>query len=236
MAAELNRNLTSMPLTSMVVLNRIISSMPSARFRSEIRGFGLMFLVKFAFIIVLSLLSVEELRAASFDCGKAATPDEKTICSNMTLSGLDEEVAFYFNRAKSASGSGEVRKYARQLLSNRRSCGADAICIARMQIYSIATFKMMAKMAYGPADLDYFSDLDINSLAWMWSASNSDCRGYSSEFAISTFCNLRSFIGSFLEERGLCLGLYNLPFNEWEAQIAVRNRWVPCIYEDLVQN
>ena len=225
-----------MPLTSMVVLDSIISSMPSTRSRSEIRGFGLIFLVKFSFIIVLSLFSVEELRAASFDCGKAATPDEKTICSNMTLSGLDEEVAFYFNRAKSASGSGEVRQYARQLLSNRRSCGADAICIARMQIYSIATFKMMAKMAYGPADLDYFSDLDINSLAWMWSASNSDCRGYSSEFAINTFCNLRSYTGSFLEERGLCLGLYNLPFNEWEAQIAVRNRWVPCIYEDLVQN
>ena len=225
-----------MPLTSMVVLNRIISSMPSARSRLEIRGFGLIFFMKCVFVIVLSLFSVEELRAASFDCGKAATPDEKTICSNVTLSGLDEEVAFYFNRAKSASGSGEVRQYARQLLSNRRSCGADAICIARMQIYSIATFKVMAKMAYGPADLDYFSDLDINSLAWMWSASNSDCRGYSSEFAINTFCNLRSYTGSFLEERGLCLGLYNLPFNEWEAQIAVRNRWVPCIYEDLVQN
>ena len=38
--------------------------------------------------------------SASFDCAKASSPFEKTICSNPNLSSLDEQLANVYKQSK----------------------------------------------------------------------------------------------------------------------------------------
>jgi len=71
--------------------------------------------------------------AASFNCAKAAQPDEKAICKSRSLSELDVQMAtLYGTRMKipMLMGSrGAAQDEQRTFLINRATCGADAACI-----------------------------------------------------------------------------------------------------------
>lgn len=72
----------------------------------------------FIIIVLFGLLSTQAI-AASFDCHKAATWLEKTVCSNPELSKLDEELAKAYHDALaslSPEGQEETKQYQQQWL------------------------------------------------------------------------------------------------------------------------
>ncbi|MDX7999401.1 DUF1311 domain-containing protein [Xenorhabdus sp. Reich] len=74
--------------------------------------------------------------AASFDCAKAKTADEKAICSNQKLNDLDVEmsVKYHFLRGLFAMGvSGEMYDNQTAWLKQRQKCKRDTACL--MQSY-----------------------------------------------------------------------------------------------------
>ena len=71
--------------------------------------------------------------AASFDCSKAKTADEKAICASRTLSDLDVEMATLFRvrmqipmlmGARGDAGDQQV-----SWLAKRATCGANVTCL-----------------------------------------------------------------------------------------------------------
>jgi uncharacterized protein len=69
-------------------------------------------------IVLFGLLSTQA-TAASFDCKKAASWVEKSVCSNPELSKLDEELAKAYNDALaslSPEGQKETKQYQKQWL------------------------------------------------------------------------------------------------------------------------
>ena len=78
-------------------------------------------------------------RAASFDCRKARTADERAVCATPLLSELDEIMALlhgrlrrYTQRFDNAMGlQGRLVGEARSFLKRRAACGGDAACIER---------------------------------------------------------------------------------------------------------
>jgi uncharacterized protein len=73
--------------------------------------------IKLSIIIVLfGLLSTQAL-AASFDCNKATTWVERSVCSDAELSKLDEQLAKAYHDALaslSPEGQKETKQYQRQ--------------------------------------------------------------------------------------------------------------------------
>jgi uncharacterized protein YecT (DUF1311 family) len=69
---------------------------------------------------------------ASFDCAKAATPTEKTICGSFQLASWDRSVALAFRRSlenQPPEKLPELRAAQKQWLHERDQCGANAECI-----------------------------------------------------------------------------------------------------------
>lgn len=61
--------------------------------------------MRYLLLIAPLLLAIQQVNAASFDCGKAHTPMEKLICSDTNLSKLDDDLAAAYKKAITASGS-----------------------------------------------------------------------------------------------------------------------------------
>jgi len=68
---------------------------------------------------------------ASFDCLKASTPTETTICGSHELAGWDRSVAAAFKAAlaRSPEKAGELRDNQKAWLKKRDACGAKADCV-----------------------------------------------------------------------------------------------------------
>ena len=68
-----------------------------------------MFLRCFAVIALLTVLtSVSD--AASFDCAKATSKNEKAICASPELSLLDEKLASFYKQTRSLAPSSDALK------------------------------------------------------------------------------------------------------------------------------
>ncbi len=71
--------------------------------------------------------------AASFNCAKAKTPDEKAICASSALSDLDTQMATLFGvrmKIPMLMGSrGAAQDEQSQWLQSRHACGASASCL-----------------------------------------------------------------------------------------------------------
>ena len=74
--------------------------------------------------------------AASFDCAKAAKPDEVAICGAPDLSALDSEMGglwFAYSKVPMLMGSNGARlDEAHDFLEKRSACGGDASCLGRL--------------------------------------------------------------------------------------------------------
>jgi uncharacterized protein YecT (DUF1311 family) len=82
--------------------------------------------------LALCLLGAVDAAAASFDCGKAATPVEKTICNDPALSKSDERLAAAFADAlKATLNPRALRAGQRQWLLERNKA-ADGAAIASL--------------------------------------------------------------------------------------------------------
>ncbi len=76
--------------------------------------------------------------AASFDCAKAKTADEKAICANRTLSELDVAMATLYGVRMQIpmlmGARGAAQDEQRAWLTQRNACGSDVTCLtARYQ-------------------------------------------------------------------------------------------------------
>lgn len=84
-------------------------------------------------LFAAAFLAAGAAHAASFNCGKARTPDEKAICASRSLSELDVQMAALFGvrmKIPMLMGSrGAAQDEQHQFLIDRGSCGADKACI-----------------------------------------------------------------------------------------------------------
>jgi uncharacterized protein len=77
-------------------------------------------------------LAVSTAHAASFDCTKAATLDERTVCADPRLSELDGIMGRAFAVVRSSSSRtapASAQSAARAFLATRRACGAERGCL-----------------------------------------------------------------------------------------------------------
>lgn len=97
----------------------------------------------FALAISVLLLTVPA-KAASFDCAKARTADERAVCASRTLSELDIEMAVRFETLAGlvAMGTrGDMGDAQRGFLASRRRCGSDARCLTALYNERIRVLK-----------------------------------------------------------------------------------------------
>lgn len=83
-------------------------------------------------ICILSVFTVSQpLFGAGFDCTKAGTVVEKTICSDQTLSDLDDFLSFSYKKALENSLHKNTTRAAQRdwLRSRRNKCNDDEQCI-----------------------------------------------------------------------------------------------------------
>lgn len=102
-------------------------------------------------LITLALTYSIHGHSASFDCSKASSPFEKTICSNPSLSTLDEQLASTYRNAKDSSSNPDQLK-ADQVnwIKSTRACGVDVGCIQQAYKTRIAALTPQAKVAQAP--------------------------------------------------------------------------------------
>ena len=83
-------------------------------------------------LAALAVLAASNAHAASFDCTKAKTADEKTICRNRSLSDADVKMAtmFQMNTHLVMMGSrGNMQDRQRQWLTERNACKGRFKCL-----------------------------------------------------------------------------------------------------------
>ncbi|AJZ89070.1 periplasmic protein [Klebsiella michiganensis] len=84
-------------------------------------------------ILLLSLLiGSTTAGAASFDCAKASSPDEKAICANRALNDKDVEMATKYQFLKglfAMGGQGAMQDQQQAWLKERKTCGANVACL-----------------------------------------------------------------------------------------------------------
>ncbi|HVZ14201.1 MAG TPA: hypothetical protein VG894_07055, partial [Bauldia sp.] len=84
-------------------------------------------------IAVAACLLAASAGAASFNCAKAQTTDEKAICHNPALSDLDTQMAtLYAVRMKVPmlmGARGDAGDEQSQWLQSRHACGASVACL-----------------------------------------------------------------------------------------------------------
>lgn len=99
----------------------------------------------YALALAGALLGTAPSRAASFDCAKAGTPNERAVCANPALSALDSEMGglwFAYSRFPMLmGGNGDRQDEARAFLAARGKCGADIRCLTAAYTARIATLK-----------------------------------------------------------------------------------------------
>ena len=85
-------------------------------------------------LLVLVLLAPMAAHAASFDCAKARTADEKAICRHRALNDADVRMATLFEvdgHLLAMGGRGALQAAQVDWLKARRRCGGDVACLTR---------------------------------------------------------------------------------------------------------
>jgi len=92
----------------------------------------------------LALLSTSQ--AASFDCSKASTPQEKLICFDYRLSDLDSQLAWTYAEAlKQTKDATALKQSQKDWVSSRGKC-ADVVCILHAYIERIEALAPGSKL------------------------------------------------------------------------------------------
>ncbi len=89
--------------------------------------------------------------AASFDCSKAAKPDEIAICDSTKLSDLDVEMATLYRVRMEIpmlmGARGAAQDEQRAFLTKRETCGGKTACIEAAYTARIAVLNQAIKAA-----------------------------------------------------------------------------------------
>lgn len=90
--------------------------------------------VLFAAVIGAGLLAASAASAASFDCNKARSPDEKAICADRGLNDQDVRMAQLYDITRKVvpmGTRGAIMDEQSRWLRDRRTCGPNRACIAK---------------------------------------------------------------------------------------------------------
>jgi uncharacterized protein len=89
----------------------------------------------FCIVAVSGLLTAwQPVQAASFDCAKAQTDDEKAICSDRALNDQDVEMSVLYTQLKPLLGMGargDMEDAQVAWLKRREGCGSDRTCLSK---------------------------------------------------------------------------------------------------------
>ena len=104
-----------------------------------------------AAVVIIFAAMPSAVSAASFDCGKAAKPDEIAICKTPELSALDSEMGglwFAFRKVPMLMGGNGARMDdAQAFLAGRAQCAGDVGCLRKLYQQRIATLKEQISQA-----------------------------------------------------------------------------------------
>ena len=105
----------------------------------------------FAILVIGFSLSFKSL-AASFNCGKASTSVEKSICANSQLSALDDQLMqAYKNALSNTQVPNELKNAQRAWLNSQRNkCNIDINCL--QQVYTTRINKLVTLKAQSKPD------------------------------------------------------------------------------------
>ena len=95
----------------------------------------------FAAVLVAGLLTAGAAGAASFNCARAATPDERAICDDRFLNDQDVRMAQLYDIVRHLvpmGTRGVIMDEQSRWLRARRSCGANRACLNRSYATRIA--------------------------------------------------------------------------------------------------
>ena len=84
--------------------------------------------------LLFALAAAPAVHAASFDCTKARTADEKAICRTRALNDADVRMATLFavdGHLLAMGGRGALQDAQIRWLASRRRCGGDVACLTR---------------------------------------------------------------------------------------------------------
>jgi uncharacterized protein len=84
-------------------------------------------------VLVLERLAPGAPVRPSFDCAKAASPAETSICSSQALAGYDRSIASVYGRLLAdadAAARPKLEQDQRAWLATREACKADERCLA----------------------------------------------------------------------------------------------------------
>jgi hypothetical protein len=82
--------------------------------------------------------------AASFDCARAKTPDERTVCARRVLNDRDVRMSVLYGldlRLVPMGSRDVIRRDQAAWLRQRGRCGADPVCLARVYDRRIAALQ-----------------------------------------------------------------------------------------------
>jgi uncharacterized protein len=90
--------------------------------------------MKLTILAMVGLVAATSAHAASFDCTKAATVDERAVCADPRLSAMDTLLGRAFAEAKKAAAAdaedtARLMAIARVFLAQRHACGATRSCL-----------------------------------------------------------------------------------------------------------
>lgn len=94
-------------------------------------------------LLMTLLVAHTTLSAASFDCRRAVSPIERTICADACLSRLDGKMGEIYR----PYAHQETARLAQRAWLRRRDrrCGADAVCLYDMTLARIVTLSLLAR-------------------------------------------------------------------------------------------
>ena len=104
--------------------------------------------------LLFLLLALGTARAASYDCARAGTPAEKTVCATPALSKLDDEANFEMRRNvvvfSDASKDGgpvlaDLGEQLKKWVADRQACGEKVDCLNRAYTEQLATLEFRAR-------------------------------------------------------------------------------------------
>lgn len=87
-----------------------------------------------AVLPILLTAAPHRAHAASFDCGKAQTADEKAVCADRALNDQDVEMSVLYIQLKPLLGMGargDMEDEQVAWLKRREACGGDRTCLSK---------------------------------------------------------------------------------------------------------
>ena len=107
--------------------------------------------IRLALLALTATLMAGGAHAASFNCERARTQDELTICATLKLNDQDVRMAQLYDVAQrlvAMGARGAIQKDQQAWLKTRRACGADRTCLGRAYTRRIAALNKVLERAY----------------------------------------------------------------------------------------